>query len=90
MVTPGATSEVDEVAPEVCAVLVVVVARVVVVAPVVVDPLLVAVDSLPVDGVVPFVDDGVDPPVDSPAEVEPAELGADDDPAEVVSAVETP
>ena len=81
MVTPGATSEVDDVAPEVCVVVAVVIAAVVV------DPVLVAADSLPVEGAVPVVD--------APAAVEPAELEADDDPVEVdpvevVSAVETP
>lgn len=80
MVTPGATSEVDDVAPEVCVVLVVIAA-------VVVDPVLVAADSLPVEV--------VDPVDDSPADVEPAELEADDDPGDadpvvVVSAVEMP
>jgi hypothetical protein len=84
MVTPGATPEVEDVVPEVC---VLVVVLEVVTAAVVVDPVLVAADSFPVEGVVPEVDS---PAADEAAELEADEDPEDVDPVEVESAVETP
>jgi hypothetical protein len=95
IVTPGATSVLDDVAPDV-----VVPSVAVVPLPVDVDPVLVEVGSAPVvaadEDAVPVVDVPVDPVVDSPddvsLDVEPAELDEEDDSEDVpvVSAAATP
>jgi len=91
-VTPDATWVLDDVAPDVFVVSVAIVP-----VPVDVDPALIEVDSPPVavavdEVAVPVVDVAADPVDDSPVDVVPAELDAEDDSDDVavVSAPATP